>query len=297
MLRIDLSRMSGAELRRLLAAAEARGQAGLAERFRAELAGRAGGGETATAAPRPIPPSDDDDDEPGPIVVQAEPPLPFELSGRRPPPARRWPVGLAAAVALAAGGATAWGLVGAPGWPGGWPGREGAAGPAPRAMTLRNVAAPAPAPAAVAVRTPEPQRPAEPSAREPPASETPTPSPKPTTLATAAPAPKAVPEPRPRRADPCATPPTPADRLLCNDLALNLLRQEARDAYGRALAAGADPAAVRASETAWRRVRDPTSDPRALAELYERRIRELRAMAAAAPASPAPPETRDRQQN
>jgi uncharacterized protein YecT (DUF1311 family) len=83
------------------------------------------------------------------------------------------------------------------------------------------------------------------------------------------------------RLDPCATPPTPADRALCNDLALNLLSHEMRDAYGRALSAGADPEAIRESQAAWRRTRDPVSDPRALAEIYDRRIRELKAAAAA----------------
>ena len=86
------------------------------------------------------------------------------------------------------------------------------------------------------------------------------------------------------RLDPCATPPSPADRLLCNDLALNLLDHEMRAAYGRAMEAGADPVALRESQSAWRRSRDPTADARALAGLYDRRIRELEA--AAAPPSP-----------
>ena len=75
---------------------------------------------------------------------------------------------------------------------------------------------------------------------------------------------------------------SPADRALCGDLALNLLDHEMRDAYGRAMEAGADPIALRESQAAWRRARDPLSDSSALASLYDRRIRELRAAAEAA---------------
>lgn len=282
MLRIDLSGMSPAELRRLLAAAEARGQSGLAERFRSELAGRAAG----EAARSPSATVAFDDDEPGPMVVASDPrPPPLDLAALPARSAGLWRVGLGAAGVFLAGAVTAWGLSGTLGWPL----RAGDSAPAPRAMMVRAVTAPAGTPAVAAV--------------QPPAA-----GPKPTTPAMAAPATRtaADPEPQPdlapRRVDPCAAPPTPADRLLCNDLALNLLKHEARDAYGRALAAGADPAAVRVSEAAWRRSRDPTSDPRALAELYERRIRELNAMAAEATAgggalSPASPASGDRQQN
>ena len=84
---------------------------------------------------------------------------------------------------------------------------------------------------------------------------------------------------RPTRLDPCATPPTPADGLLCRDLALNLLDHEMREAYGRAIIAGADPITLRDSQADWRRTRDPIADPRALADVYDRRIRELEAEA------------------
>lgn len=266
MLRIELSGLSRAELRRLLAAAETRGQATLAETLRAELAGRAAG---KGAGPAPPPPSIMFDDEPGPILVPDEPsPLAFELSGREAPPARRWPVGLVVLAVMLIGGATAWRLVETPEWPK----AEDRTPPAPRAMTVRTVGAPVPARVAAASMT-------EPPTAEPPIAEEP--APEPATLASVAP--KARSEPRPRRTDPCAAPPTPADRLLCNDLALNLLERELRDAYGRALSAGADPVAVRESQAAWRRARDPTSDPRVLARLYDGRIRDLKAMADGVP--------------
>jgi len=262
MLRIELSGLKRAELKRLLAAAEARGQDGLAETLRAELAGRAAG------APAPLPPLSFEDDEPDPMRVDDDPPpLAFELSDRRAAPARRWPMGLAVVAMLAVGGAAAWGLTGAPAWPGG----EGGAPPAPRAMTIRSAPAPVVAP------------PTEPQSTEPPPAEPPVP--EPTTPAPLAPKTddEVASAPTPRRVDPCAAPPTPADRLLCNDLALNLLERELRDAYGRALSAGADPVAVRSSQAEWRRARDPTSDPRALARLYDSRIRDLRALVDEAP--------------
>ena len=321
MLRIEMSGLTRAELRRLLTAAEARGQAELAEGFRAELAARAAGEDTGPPAPiafeedepgpiafeedepAPIAFGEDEpgpiifeEDEPGPIVAPEEPPLlsplPLELPDRRAPPARRWPVGLAAVALLAVGGASGWILSGAPGWP--QPESPGEP-PAPRAMTIRS--APGPVAASLPKASPEPPPPPASAAAEAPA-------PEPTTPPTAEPAPRVAsitaPRPGPRRVDPCAQPPTPADRLLCNDLALNLLERELRDAYGRALSAGADPVAVRQSQAEWRRARDPTSDPRALAGLYDRRIRELKAMTAAASAAPeaaAPPLPDDRQRN
>jgi len=88
---------------------------------------------------------------------------------------------------------------------------------------------------------------------------------------------------RPSRLDPCATPPSPADRLLCSDLALSLLDHEMRDAYRHAVEAGADPVALRESQAEWRRARDPVADARTLAGLYDTRIRELNAAALPSP--------------
>lgn len=307
MLRIEMSGLTRAELRRLLAAAEARGQAELAEGFRAELAARAAGGDDGPPQPMAFDEFDEDepgpitfhDDEPGPILAPRDPtrlaaedptPLAFEAADRRARAKRQWPVGLVAVAVLAVGGATVWGVSRAPEWP-----------PEPRAMTFRSASTRAPV-AAPPPKAPPPSPPA--VAEAPPPEPTPQATAEPASKAAAEAAPKvatqAAPEPGPRRVDPCARPPTPADRLLCNDLALNLLERELRDAYGRALSAGADPAAVRASQAEWRRARDPTSDPRALAGLYDRRIRELKAMTASASApteAPAPPLPDDRQRN
>jgi len=277
MLRIDISTLSRPELQSLLATARRRGQAELADQIQAALAAPG-----ADAAPRPMAPGFDDD-EPGPMMLGPDPlPLPLELAGAPRPPRRRRPVALAAAVlVLSAGAIAAWGLGGASGWPG-RPAPAGPAAPPPasppispppaRAMALQ--AAPAAPP------TPAPSTPASQSASAATA--------PPKVLADVqTPSAKALPAPS-RRRDPCATPPTPADRLVCNDLALDFLDHQLRDAYGRALDAGADPAAIRTAQAEWRRRRDPISDPHQLAELYHQRIQALNAAAANAGEAPAP---------
>jgi len=282
MLRIDISTLGQPELKRLLAAARARGQEAFAAKLEAELASRAASGRKAQ--PRQPPDFDVEDDETQPMF-----PVGDAADLRLDPPVRRrggpgaWPVVLAAAVLV--GGAAGWGL--SPGvktWLSARADRalQAEAAPAPRVMAAQ-IAKPAPTPppepaSAPAVAAPDPAPPAPPA-------------PRPTALAKTQARPAV-----PARLDPCATPPTPADRALCNDLALNLLSHEMRDAYGRALSAGADPAAIRESQAAWRRTRDPVSDPRALAEIYDRRIRELKAAAALAASSSAPVAA-DRQQN
>jgi hypothetical protein len=287
MLRMNLSALSSTELKQLLAAAEGRGQDSLVEQLRAELATRAAVGEPRVARSRTPPPAEFDD-EPEPMMVPDEAAsglwLDRDLGGRSP--ARRWPVGLAAAAVLAVGGAVAWGLNGAPGLP--------VAGGAAPPATATPAAAPAPAPRAMVARV-EVAPPAPPEAVAPAAPLPPAPAPAP-----AEPPPKALAKAEsrasaPRRLDPCATPPTPADRLLCNDLGLNLLNHEMREAYGRAMDAGADPVALRESQAAWRRTRDPVSDPRALAQLYDRRIRELKAVAGETPRPDAAATTLERQ--
>jgi len=268
MLGFDISALSGPELRRLLAQAQARGQDTLAEQLRAELAQRGPGGRRLRPA-EPRPPAEDAAWEPGPIMIET---LPsdlelgdLELDARsETAPRRRWPlvVGVAAAAALAAG-AVGWGLGGAR-----WLPDAPVPKPAPTAPPRLEMAraAPAAAPPGDQAKALEED-------------------------AAAAPAP-APPEPEvrgpPPRLDPCARPPTPADRLVCNDLALDMLDHEMRDAYARALSAGADPAAVRDAQAAWRQARDAASDPQSLARLYDRRIRELEAAATASPEEPEP---------
>jgi hypothetical protein len=274
MLRMNLGALSRTELKQLLAAAEGRGQDSLVEQLRAELASRASAGEGRMGTSRPAPPADFDD-EPAPMTVpdEAASGLWLDRDVERRAAARRWPAGLAAvAVVLVVGGAAAWGLNGAPGLPVG--GVAPAATAPARAAAPRQAAGPAPAPRAMVAQV-EVAPPAPPEAAAPPAS---APAEPPKALARAE-----TPASAPRRLDPCATPPTPADRALCNDLGLNLLNHEMREAYGRAMDAGADPVAMREGQAAWRRARDPISDPRALAQLYDRRIRELKAMAGETP--------------
>ena len=75
---------------------------------------------------------------------------------------------------------------------------------------------------------------------------------------------------------------TPADRLVCGDLSLQLFDLQLQDAYRRALNARVDPVIVGEAQAAWRRARDEVSDPQRLARLYNQRIHELDAATAAA---------------
>lgn len=276
MLRIDIAKLSQAELKRLLAAARARGQDGFADQLEAELGARAAGSQSRPA-PAPLADPESAEDETWPMVAPHDTrDLYLQPAGHRRSSVRRWPLALAAAGVLGIG-AGAWVLNGAPGAPERMssPAAPAAQPPqAPRAMAAR--AGPSELPPAVA-RSPGPESAPDKAAAAAPPQEA-QPAPRPPSLALA----KAE-APVSRRLDPCARPPTPADRLLCNDLALNLLDHEMREAYGRAVDAGADPAALRRSQDAWRRARDPTADPRALAELYDRRILDLKASAAPPP--------------
>ena len=270
MLRIDLTALGQSDLRRLLAAAEGRGQGALADDLRAELAARAAGERSAS----PAPPSFDADDDTLPMAVTdaaSDLWLPPDATRR----AARRPFALPVVLALlVAGGATAWAVNGAPGLER----SEPTPGPAAPAVM---VAAPAPAP---------------PAPRAMVARADPIPAPPPPAEMTA-PRSVHVERPAPRRLDPCAAPPTPADRALCGDLGLNLLEHEMREAYGQAMMSGVDTAALRDSQAAWRRMRDPTSDHRALAQLYDRRIRDLKAMQAPDAAPPTQRILADRQEN
>jgi uncharacterized protein YecT (DUF1311 family) len=82
--------------------------------------------------------------------------------------------------------------------------------------------------------------------------------------------------------DACAAAPTPADREICGDRALQRLQRELRQAYAEALDAHEDRARLRERQLAWRAARDEVSDPRRLARLYEQRIRKLNAATAEA---------------
>ncbi|WP_309092802.1 lysozyme inhibitor LprI family protein [Phenylobacterium sp.] len=98
--------------------------------------------------------------------------------------------------------------------------------------------------------------------------------------ATVAEAPEAAPEPEPAAA--CASEPTAADRAICADSELRKLQKDLRDAYAQALAAHDDRATLRQRQLAWRDARNTVEDPGRLAGLYEARIRKLKAATAAA---------------
>jgi len=294
MLHLNLSVLGRPELERLLEVARARGQEAFVLELEAELRARAAGvtpsapvhgfaEEEPLAMAVPDAPDERDLGSQGP-----DDGLRVELARERRPP-RRIHLGLVAAAALAGVVAVAaWGLGGLPGRsPPGHPMGEPASGPAASAPPA---AAPPPAapPVRGAVRPDAPPEPAAPPLRLAQSRQPEAAARVQSDLAAIGAAVDAV--ARPRRLDPCAAPPTPADRALCSDLALNLLERELRDAYARALDAGADPARLRADQTAWRAARAPVSDSRALARLYDRRIRELKDQAADVPpaAGPAP---------
>lgn len=276
MLHLNLSVLGRPELERLLEVARARGQEDFVLELEAELRARAAG-VTPSAPVHGFA-----EDEPLPMVVPDAPEdLRFDLPRERSAP-RRGHLGLAAAGVLAAGVAfAAWSLGGLP---------------APSSRPSGELASSRPVTAA-----PPPAAPAPPPVREAAVPGEPAPRPPQQQIAAARPA-EAVARPvqaadtgvaadavaRPRRLDPCANPPTPADRALCGDLALNLLERELRDAYGQALDAGADPGRLRADQAAWRAARDPVSDSRVLARLYDRRIRELREQAVGGSSAEAP---------
>lgn len=138
-----------------------------------------------------------------------------------------------------------------------------AAPPAPEGATARPVAVAA----APAVLTP-PRPPA--TAASPPAR-----------LAKAAPPRKAA------AASPCGLRPTPAERLMCANPTLRIQERRMKEAYDRALKAGADPLVVDRAQAEWRDLRNAADSRGQLADLYARRTRELNA--AAETAANAPP--------
>jgi uncharacterized protein YecT (DUF1311 family) len=80
--------------------------------------------------------------------------------------------------------------------------------------------------------------------------------------------------------DDCVSQPTPADRAMCADPDLKQLQRELRDAYSAALAAHEERGLLRERQLAWREARSDVAEPAHLARLYEDRIRKLNAAAA-----------------
>jgi hypothetical protein len=90
------------------------------------------------------------------------------------------------------------------------------------------------------------------------------------------------------KAEACRLRSTPADRLICAYPQLAIQHRQMRQAYEKALAAGADPLTVDAAQADWRALRNSASTRAELSMLYTQRIRQLEA-AATAPRPEEPP--------
>jgi len=93
-------------------------------------------------------------------------------------------------------------------------------------------------------------------------------------------------EPSPAKASTCKGEPTPADQTVCSSRALTARHQQMREAYERAINAGADPLLIDRDQAEWRIRRNGVSNRETLAKLYDRRIRELNTAAARATMAP-----------
>lgn len=289
---LDLSTLSGPELRRLLDAARGRGQAAQSYQILQEMAERRRRQERTGVRPLlkrrpegleprvialdlgdPLEPRDEPLLRAEEALEPEEEPSQLDLSLERAPRAqpRRAPwIAMAFVAGVSLGGAGGW-------WMGGI---NAAPAPAPSdGLTPEAVAAelaglqveaapePLPQPAAAAVAEPVtlPTEPAPQVAEETPA-ETPAASdPAPTETVTA---------------DACAGASTPADRAICADPELQRLQGELRQAYARALEAHEERGLLRERQLAWAQARDGVSDPDRLAQMYQERIRRLDAATA-----------------
>ncbi|HEY0646529.1 hypothetical protein [Phenylobacterium sp.] len=261
MLRIELSELSAQELKRLLDSARARGQTALAEQLVAELEMRPG---------RAV------DWNPIPAGYGAQ--MAFEPSfepADEPHRPRRSGVMVATAVlaAFVSAGVT-WGLS-VPMTP---HAAKEPIEPAPRAAVMLTSVAPVrpqsdlPAPAPVVDHVDVDGD--EPVARLPRA---------PLPMARAAPAKASA------RAKRCHDLPTPAQRLTCGYPVLAAQDRQLRAAYDKALASGADRRELDRAQAVWRGESENIADRNALAERYQRRIREIEAASARPPPAPPPP--------
>ncbi|WP_334164357.1 hypothetical protein [Phenylobacterium sp.] len=299
-MQLDLTSLSASELRSLLDSARGRGQAAQSYQILQEMARRREGdpkppGRRRPAEPRfieldlgdplerrdeddqlamPDPPAstaeaDGDADPLAGLTLASPPPGPpaKRPRGRRGPPAlvvfaAGASVGVAAGVALAM-----WTGVGA----------SRALSPAPPAAQAAAVQQPAGLTSAVAEIGPSPAAPVETAAADAPALEgldvvlTPPEFPDALKEATAG-APERLSAAGP---DACSSEPTPADRAICADPALQRLQRELRQAYAEALEAHADRSLLRQRQLVWRDARSGVDDPERLAGLYEQRIRKL----------------------
>jgi uncharacterized protein YecT (DUF1311 family) len=311
MLQVDLSSLSGPELRSLLDTTRARGQADLSYRILQEMEAR----RAREPGPRgllkrrrrgpkvielnlgdPLEPEPDPDDDTPPFSVVREPPLeiarPSDAIDNGPPPERQRKIGFRTGIAVGVVGGLALGLGVAeitfqPNAPAATPPIATLLAPQPAVVTapappaqLQVVADTAPAPPAAAEAAPEapPTEVAENAA--PPTDAVATAK---EILAPPAEEEKAPVEPPVKTlavSKACAGQPTPADRIICDDPDLQKLQRELRQAYARALDAHEDRALLREHQLAWADARDSVTDPVKLARLYEQRIRKLDAATA-----------------
>lgn len=301
-MQLDLTSLSVPELRSLLDSARDRGQAAQSYQILQEMARRREGdpkhrGRRRPAEPRiieldlgdPLDRRDEDDLLAMPDPPAAEPdacadPLagltlanPWPAPPPKPPHARRGPPGVVvfaagASVGVAAGVALAL-------WTGVGP-SQALTPAAPASVEVAAVQPPAALTPAVAELAPPPTHPVETAAPDAPA---------PDRLDVVLTSPDAgedagatteTSEPPAAEPDVCASEPTPADRAICADPALQRLQKELREAYAAALDAHADRSLLRQRQLAWRDARSGEDDPDRLAGLYEQRIRKLAAATA-----------------
>ncbi|CAN7501974.1 lysozyme inhibitor LprI family protein [Phenylobacterium sp. LjRoot225] len=104
-----------------------------------------------------------------------------------------------------------------------------------------------------------------------------------------APVPPAASEPAPvpgvRASFDCATAGPGAEQMVCADPALASADRQMARTYRRALRAGAEPDVLRQEQRDWAAIREDAArhSPRALAQVYDQRIRELNQIADEAP--------------
>lgn len=307
MLQVDLSTLSGPDLRRLLDTTRERGQAALSYEVLQEMAARREAREQEgprkllpgrrRAEPRVIElnlgdPLDRDEDpdllpDRDPVVEDADPVGSLTLERPRdpgPPPKRRRLLGAGFAigigVGLAAGAALGLGIAEVTLAPSDEPPAQTVAAYPPSAPAP---VAPAPAPAAAPVELAQQAEPATAVPAEPEASAA-TPEPTEQAAAPAPPEPEAAPvetaQAEPAETAKCARQATPVDRTICETPQLQRLQRELREAYAQALGAHEDRDLLRQHQLEWRDARNSVSDPDRLTRLYEQRIRKLNAATA-----------------
>jgi uncharacterized protein YecT (DUF1311 family) len=101
-------------------------------------------------------------------------------------------------------------------------------------------------------------------------------------------APPPAPAPQLHASFDCAAAQTEGEQLVCSDPMLAAADRQMSRAYRRALRAGVDPAGLSQEQQDWAAIREDAArhSRRAVAQVYDQRIRELNEMAAEAPGQP-----------